>query len=261
MWLSTFPTQKNTHHQQAVIGEISSGQSIAALVVEIHVIRSEVHGKRKINAHQACILKVHSIRLRSYVSRKRSYRQTHATCVYVSLSVETHRDDLPFVAPANVDGDWRKNEKMGGRTLDTKFGFCRLWHHYRTPALIMTRTYGGSNILTSSRSSCWLEPQLNRLLVSLQFLMQPIYIDCRVFILSRVFKDYVRIFARVFQPVCHNLPSGLEVFLPTGPVQEQLNFDMFQKCSSLGSWSWCCCFVTVDDHYASCFRPSKLGKN
>lgn len=101
MCLSTFPTQKNTHHQQVVIGEISSGQSIAALVVEIHVIRSEVHGKRKINAHQACILKVHSIRLRSYVSRKSSYRQTHATCVYVSLSVATHRDDLPFVAPAN----------------------------------------------------------------------------------------------------------------------------------------------------------------
>ena len=145
MWLLTFPTQKNTHHQQAVIGEVSSGQSIAALVVEIHVIRSEVHGKRKINAHQACILKVHSIRLRSYVVANAAIVKPHATCVYVCAVC---RDTSRWLAPADIDGDWRKNEKIGGRTLDTKFGFCRLWHHCRTPALIMTRTYGGSNILT-----------------------------------------------------------------------------------------------------------------
>ena len=156
MCLSTFPTQKNTHHQQAVIGEVSSGQSIAAFVVEIHVIRSEVHGKHKIvNAHQACILKVHSIRLRSYVSRKRNYRQTPDYVCMCALSVATHRDDWPFKAPADVDGDWRKNEKMDGRTLDTNFGFCRLWHHHRTPALMIS---------SRSSSSCWLEPELNRLL-------------------------------------------------------------------------------------------------
>ena len=53
-----FPSQKDTHHQQVVIGEASSGQSIAAFVVEIHVVIDPKSSWQTQNKRVTCILKV-----------------------------------------------------------------------------------------------------------------------------------------------------------------------------------------------------------